>query len=36
MQDRRGAIFVNGCETTAAQGAGVGRGHCCGGEGAVS
>ena len=35
-QDRRGASFVDGCETTAAQGAGVGRGHFCGGGGAVS
>lgn len=35
-QDSRGASFVYGCETTAAQSAGVGRGHFRGGAGAVS
>lgn len=36
MQDSRGASFVNGCETTVAQSALGGRGHFCGGAGAVS
>lgn len=36
MQDSRGASFVNDCETAAAQGARICRGHVCGGEDAVS